>query len=167
MRRPAKPFTVEIKKSRKSSAEPQPLFGTMLEAHAAGFEEAPPMVAERGADRLFSSPAESDALALADQVFGAAQAGRPATRILPDLTAQPPAMPEEPRRQRVERVRPSPKPKAVRPKPIPIEIVPRVVAARKVEPLPQRAVRVRIRRDDGDVLPRGERWKRRLTPFAR
>ena len=97
------------------------------------------------------------------------EAARPETRILPDLTARAPAMPEEQPRMRAERIRPSPKPKAVRPKPIPIELV-RAPVVKKVQaaPAPARPARIRPpRRDDGDLLPRGERWKRRLSPFAR
>ena len=167
MRQRPKPFTVEIKKSRKANAEPQSLFGNMFDVGAPGMEEAPPTAQERDADKHFR-PAEADAMTLAGQVFGAAPIARPETRILPDLTARAPATPEDQPRQRSERLKPSPKPKTVRPKPIPIEIVARAPVVRKAEPLPIRPVRVRTpRRDDGDLLPRGERWKRRLSPFAR
>jgi hypothetical protein len=173
MRQRPKPFTVEVKKSRKANAEPQSLFGGVFDIKPAGLDEAPPPVPERGADKLFARPAvDADALALADQVFGAApaaQSARPETRILPDLTARTvPALPEEPSRRRAERIKPSPKPRAVKPKPIPIQIVARPPVVRKAEPLPVRPLRVRPpRRDDGDILPRAERWKRRLSPFAR
>ena len=172
MRQRPKPFTVEIKKSRKSPSEPQSLFGGVFDVKPAGFDEAPPTAPERGADKLFGRPVDADTMALAAQVFGAAPvaaAAQPQTRILPDLTARAPmAAEEDAPRPRAERVRPSLKPKPVRPKPIPIEIVAPVPVARKVAPVVQRPVRVRpARRDDGDLLPRGERWKRRLSPFAR
>ena len=171
MRQRPKPFTVEVKKSRKANAEPQSLFGNLFDVKPAGLDEASVQGPERGADKLFNRPpGGSDALALAGQVFGAAPTARPETRILPDLSARAPAMPEEQPRQRAERLKPSPKPRPVKPKPIPIEIVVRAPVVRKAEPVlvAPRPARLRPpRRDDADVLPRGERWKRRLSPFAR
>jgi hypothetical protein len=170
MRQRPKPFTVEVKKSRKANAEPQSLFGNLFDVKPAGLDEAPVAAPERGTDKLFNRPpVGTEALALADQVFGAAPLVRPETRILPDLTARAPALAaEEQPRRRAERVKASPKPRAVKPKPIPIEIVARAPVVRKAEPLAVRPLRVRPpRRDDADVLPRGERWKRRLSPFAR
>lgn len=165
MRQRPKPFTVEIKKSRKPGAEPQSLFGNLLDTPAAGFAEPQPVTAE---PRLFG-PAESDALALAGQVFGTPQQARPETRILPDLTVRAAAvLPEEPERRRPERIKASLRPKPVKPKPIPIEIVAAPVVVKAAAPVGPRPVRLRVpRRDDTDLLPRGERWKRRLTPFAR
>ncbi|CAN5127370.1 hypothetical protein BH10PSE9_BH10PSE9_07150 [soil metagenome] len=167
MRQRPKPFTVEVKKSRKANAEPQSLFGNLFDVKPAGLEETPAAAPERGT--LFNRPpVGTEALALADQVFGAAPLARAETRILPDLTARAAALPEEQPRRRAERVKASPKPRAVKPKPIPIEIVARAPVVRKAEPLAVRPLRVRPpRRDDGDILPRGERWKRRLSPFAR
>ena len=114
MRQQAKPFTVEIKKSRKATSEPQPLFGFLEEA-AARAPQAP-------AARLFERPQENGrnghdggqnganghAEVEADiaRVFGAAAVQRPANRILPDLTAKPavPAVEDEAPRERRPRV---------------------------------------------------------------
>jgi hypothetical protein len=167
MRPQAKPFTVEIKKSRKSSNEPHSLFGGLEEAVAAYDAPVAPDRVVAGA----SSAATSDPDIA--RVFGVAgvQAPMPAeraapTRILPDLTARPIAPPVEEETARAPRLRASPKPRIPKPRPaaeiaIEIEVQPKAAAA------PVAPIRVRVRPKDETGLARGERWKRRLPRYAR
>ena len=163
MRQQAKPFTVEIKKSRKSSNESKPLFGLLEEAAAAP-------AAPSAADRLFSSAADRNHASDIAAVFGvqAAPAERPATRVLPDLTvrAPEPAEPEEPVRQRKSRIAKTKGPRIPAPKPLPVTLV---EPAPRAEPAPQPVASIRVRRRPKDEtgLARSERWKRRLPQFAR
>ena len=181
MRQQAKPFTVEIKKSRKTSTEPQPLFG-LLDQEVARVSEAP-------AARLFDRPASNghnghnghdgghnganghhDLEADIARVFGtAAEAKAPANRILPDLTAKPvvPETSEEEPPVRRSRVVRSKAPKIPKPKPLPVTMAEQPVVRQEVEATPMPFVRVRRRPKDEMGLGRGERWKRRLPRFAR
>ncbi len=165
MRQQAKPFTVEIKKSRKSSAEPQPLFRSLDLAIA----EAP--AAAAAADKLFgrrSGTADSPDIA---RVFGVApspEPARPATRILPDLTARPvgPAAIEEAPKARKLRMAKSKGPRVPKAKPLPVTLV-EAPARREVVAAPMPAIRVNRRPKDQTGLARAERWKRRLPRHAR
>ncbi len=161
MRQQAKPFTVEIKKSRKSNQEPQPLFGDLLVAEAAPKPK-------NGADGLFGHRPEAKANGDVTGLFGAphAEPARPATRILPDLTARAAAVVEdEPARARKPRVAKTKGPRVPKPKPLPVTLaeapVERAVA------MPAAAIRVRRRAKDETGLARADRWKRRLPRFAR
>ena len=176
MRQQAKPFTVEIKKSRKSTSEPQPLFGFLEEA-AARTPQAP-------VPRLFERPQENgqngrdgghnganghaDVRADIARVFGTAEAQRPQNRILPDLTAKPavPAVEDEAPRERRLRVAKTKAPRIPKPKPLPVKMAEPVVRE-PAAPAPSVPVRVRRRPKDEDGLARAERWKRRLPRFAR
>jgi hypothetical protein len=176
MRQQAKPFTVEIKKSRKPNSEPQPLFGFLEEA-AVRAPEAP-------AARLFERPREdghngndgghnganhhADVQADIARVFGTAEAQRPQNRILPDLTAKPvvPDAEDEAPRERRSRIAKSKAPKLPKPKPLPVTLVERVVQDKPVA-APAATIRVRRRPKDEDGLNRAERWKRRLPRYAR
>jgi len=173
MRQQAKPFTVEVKKSRKCSTESKPLFGDLLEEAAA---RAPATSAE--ADKLFGRPAERAEAAAPTpdvtpdiaRVFGTPKAPeKPATRVLPDLTARAPEPePEEPARQRRTRIVKTKGPKIPAPKPLPVKLI----APQPKKPEPELAepvapVRVRRRAKDESGLARSERWKRRLPQFAR
>ncbi len=169
MRQQAKPFTVEIKKSRKSTSEPQPLFGFLEEA-AARTPQAP-------VPRLFERPQENghnganghaDVQADIARVFGTAEAQRPQNRILPDLTAKPavPAVADEAPRERHPRVAKTKAPRIPKPKPLPVKMI-EPVAREQAAPAPSVPVRVRRRPKDEDGLARAERWKRRLPRFAR
>jgi hypothetical protein len=174
MRQQAKPFTVEVKKSRKSASERPPLFGFLEEAVA----DVPTPPA-----RLFERPAESrhnghngehnganghaDVEADIARVFGTAEAERPANRILPDLTAKPAVAEEDetprPRRPRIAK---SKAPRVPKPKPLPVTLVEPTVR-QEAAPAPAPAARVRRRAKDEDGLQRADRWKRRLPRFAR
>lgn len=176
MRQQAKPFTVEIKKSRKSASEHQPLFGFL--------EEAVVRAPEGPAARLFERPAENghngnngsqngtnghaDMDADIARVFGAPEAERPQNRILPDLTAKPAVVQadEEVPRARRPRVAKSKAPRIPKPKPLPVTLSP-PVARQEVAAAPAPAVRVRRRAKDESGLARADRWKRRLPRFAR
>ncbi len=175
MRQQAKPFTVEVKKSRKSASEHQPLFGFLEEAAA----RVPPAPAAR----LFERPAENghngnngghnganghgNIAADIARVFGTAEAERPVNRILPDLTAKPAVVEEdEAPRQRRPRIAKSKAPRIPKPKPLPVTVS-EPVARREVAAAPVPAMRVRRRAKDEDGLPRADRWKRRLPRFAR
>lgn len=166
MRPQAKPFTVEIKKSRKASNEPHSLFGGLEEAVAS--YEAP--ATEK---MLAGAPSAATSDPDIARVFGMAseQAAMPgerpaATRILPDLTARPIAPPIEEETPRAPRLKASPKPRIPKRRPsaevaIEIEVLPKAVAA------PVAPIRVRVRPRDETGLARGERWKRRLPRYAR
>ena len=179
MRQQAKPFTVEIKKSRKTSTEPQPLFG-LLDQAAARVQEGP-------AARLFERPAgngvngqnghdgghngangHQDLEADIARVFGTAEAKAPVNRILPDLTAKPviPETADETPPARRARVLKSKAPKIPKPKPLPVAMAEPEVRE-EVEMIPVPSIRVRRRPKDETGLARGERWKRRLPRFAR
>ncbi len=180
MRQQAKPFTVEVKKSRKSASDPQPLFGFL--------EEAAVRAPEPPAARLFDRPAENghnghndrdrhnganghgDVEADIARVFGTAATQRPQNRILPDLTARPVAAhaEDEAPRQRQPRVAKSKAPRIPKPKPLPVTLR-EPVARQAVEAVPASAPVSRIRRraKDESGLTRSERWKRRLPRFAR
>jgi hypothetical protein len=166
MRQQAKPFTVEIKKSRKSSSESKPLFGGLLEEAVAAEASA----ASAEADRVFgrSTPRPDDTPDIA-AVFGARPVERPATRVLPDLTVRAPEPePEEPQRTRRPRIAKTKGPKIPAPKPLPVKLV--APQPKKPEPPPAEPtapVRVRRRAKDESGLARSERWKRRLPQFAR
>ena len=122
MRQQAKPFTVEIKKSRKSSAEAKPLFGGLLK-EAVAAEAASSASAE--AEKLFGRPAEGaepapDVTADIARVFGTPSVAEPAKRVLPDLTARAPEPePEEAPRTRRPRIAKTKGPKIPAPKPLP------------------------------------------------
>ncbi len=174
MRQQAKPFTVEIKKSRKSASEHQPLFGFLEEA----VRESEAPVA-----RLFERPSgnaangnggghngangHGDTQADIARVFGTAVAERPVNRILPDLTAKPVVAPEEEEaRQRRPRIAKSKAPRIPKPKPLPVTVI-EPVARQDIAAAPVPAIRVRRRTKDEDGLARSEHWKRRLPRFAR
>ena len=182
MRQQAKPFTVEVKKSRKAAAEHQSLFGFLEEA-AARTPEAPQA-------RLFERPASNgkadghvgnghdkghngaNGHAGVDgdiaRVFGAGETQRPANRILPDLTAKPtaPREEEEAPRQRRPRVSKSKAPRIPKPKPLPVEVIEPAVR-QQAKPATAPSQRVHRRPRDESGLARAERWKRRLPRFAR
>jgi hypothetical protein len=179
MRQQAKPFTVEIKKSRKTSTEPQSLFGLLDQAAA--------RVSEGPAARLFDRPTSNghnghnghdgghngvnghqDLEADIARVFGTAETKAPANRILPDLTAKPvvPETSEDQPPVRRARVVRSKAPKIPKPKPLPVTMAEPVVR-QEVEATPIPSIRVRRRPKDEAGLARGERWKRRLPRFAR
>ena len=179
MRQQAKPFTVEIKKSRKTNTEPQPLFGLL--------DQAVTRVPEGPAARLFDRPAgnghnghnghdgghngtNGHQVLEADiaRVFGTAEPKAPVNRILPDLTAKPVVAdaPEEAPPVRRSRVLKSKAPKIPKPKPLPVTMAEPVVR-QEVEAPPIPSIRVRRRPKDEVGLGRGERWKRRLPRFAR
>ncbi len=176
MRQQAKPFTVEIKKSRKSSSEHQPLFGFLEEA-----ADRPP---DTPAARFFEPQSgnghnghnggnghgngHADVEADIARVFGTAAAARPANRILPDLTAKPAVEEEEAEapRQRRPRITKSKAPRMPKPKPLPVSLREPVVQ-HEVVAVPAPAVRVHRRAKDDTGLARSERWKRRLPRFAR
>jgi hypothetical protein len=91
---------------------------------------------------------------------------RPATRILPDLTAKPALPVVDEVAPRTRKVRSSLKPRIPRAKPaLPLEVEAPVV----IKPMAMRVgpIRVRVRPKDESGLPRGERWKRRLPRYAR
>lgn len=176
MRQQAKPFTVEIKKSRKSASEHQPLFGFLQEAVA--------RVDAPGPGRSFERPAgnghdrqnghnggngHADVEADIARVFGTPEAQRPANRILPDLSAKPvvQAPEDEPPRPRRARIAKTKAPKLPKPKPLPVKLV-EPAPRQEAKPLAAAvAVRVRRRPKDESGLVRAERWKRRLPRFAR
>ena len=175
MRQQAKPFTVEVKKSRKSASDHQPLFGFLEEA-AVRAPQAP-------AARLFERPAENGhdghndghnganghAEVEADiaRVFGTQQVQRPANRILPDLTAKPAvAVEDEAPQQRRPRIAKSKAPRIPKPKPLPVTLS-EPVARHEVAVAPAPAIRVHRRPKDDGEFARAERWKRRLPRFAR
>lgn len=170
MRRQAKPFTVQVKKSKKNASAPEPLFSPELLALA---PERPAYRSEISADKFFAPPRPSAEAQLAFR-----EAERPATRILPDLTAAAPTpAPIEPLD---ERPAPTPKPrlkKAPRKPKVtvqaydsePIEIVMPIAfagAAKRVMPSREQR-RAKRRTEAGVALLRGERWKRRLPPVLR
>jgi hypothetical protein len=178
MRQQAKPFTVEIKKSRKTASEPQPLFGFLEEA----------AVRAPGGPSLFERPAgnthngngregghdgangHADVKADIARVFGASEAQRPANRILPDLTAKPAVseVEEEAPRQRRPRVARTKAPRIPKPKPLPVRLREPVVRQEvAAAPVPTPPPRIRRRPKDESGLARAERWKRRLPRFAR
>jgi hypothetical protein len=164
MRQQAKPFTVEIKKSRKSTQEPQSLFGDLLVAEAAPKPK-------NGGDALFgqqSEPAKSGG-----DVTGlfrpAVEPARPATRILPDLTVRQaqPSVEDEPARTRKPRLAKTKGPRQPKAKPLPVTLAKAPVERVAATPEPIPSVRVRRRPKDETGLARAERWKRRLPRFAR
>ena len=167
MRQQAKPFRVEIKKSRKSASEPQPLFGFL--------EEAVARVTDTPAARLFERPpaghngadGHANVHPDIDRVFGAAAAPPPVNRILPDLTAKPvgPEAEDEAPRERRPRIARTKSPRIPKPKPLPVTVREPVVQVEAAAPVP--AIRVRRRPKDEAGLARSERWKRRLPRFAR
>ena len=170
MRQQAKPFRVEIKKSRKSASEPQPLFGFL--------EEAVARVTDTPAARLFERPpaghngadGHANVHPDIDRVFGAAAAPPPVNRILPDLTAKPvgPEAEDEAPRERRPRIARTKSPRIPKPKPLPVTVREPVVhheLAAVAAPMP--TIRVRRRPKDETGLTRSERWKRRLPRFAR
>lgn len=169
MRQQAKPFTVEIKKSRKST-EHQPLFGFL--------EEAALRSPEPTAARLFDRPVENghngqgngaSSQTEIERVFGVAEvAERPVNRILPDLTAKPVVGAEEEEIPRIRRPRviKSKAPRIPKPKPLPVTVR-EPVARQETMAAPAMPVRVRRRAKDEGGLARAERWKRRLPRFAR
>ncbi len=178
MRQQAKPFTVEIKKSRKSTTEHQPLFGFLEEAAArapeapaAALFERPPENGHNGHNgRGNGSNGHADIEADIARVFGNGGAReRPQNRILPDLTAKPAALAEEDEapRQRRPRIAKSKAPRMPKPKPLPVELREPVVRREAVTAVIAPPVRVRRRPKDEDGLARSERWKRRLPRFAR
>jgi hypothetical protein len=104
MRQRAKPFTVEIKKSRKSSNHAQPLFG-LFDTKPAAQEAVASRASEIATDKLFGRPANSGGLrghddpdrskvlqagsvawARETDSNGAVDPRPTANRILPDLT---------------------------------------------------------------------------------
>lgn len=179
MRRQAKPFAVEIRKSRRpAGVEPLLPPEEIAPAPAARFAEA---------DRLLrlTPPAAAGETAVGDQ--------RP-RNVLPDLSipAAPVETNEAPRRRRTATGKiPVPKlpPKAA----APAETSPKGVRAKRIKPTPEAALpaparleprppaRVEIKRPTataaaprrrdprparGEFLP-GQRWKRRLAPILR
>jgi hypothetical protein len=172
MRQQAKPFTVEIKKSRKSASDHQPLFGFL--------EEAAVHAPEPPAARLFdghngqngqnghNGANRADIGADVARVFGTAEVRHPANRILPDLTAKPVVaeVEEEAPRQRRPRIAKSKAPRIPKPKPLPVTLS-EPVAHQEVRAAPPPAIRVHRRPKDEDGFARAERWKRRLPRFAR
>ncbi len=190
MRQQAKPFTVEIKKSRKSASEHQPLFGFLEEAAARAPDGPESRLFERpagngkghngkghggnghagngydGGHNGANGHAEVDADIA--RVFGTAETRRPPNRILPDLTAKSPvpSVEEEAPRQRRPRVARSKAPRIPKPKPLPVTVR-EPVARQEVKAAPVPAPRIHRRPKDESGLARAERWKRRLPRFAR
>jgi hypothetical protein len=165
MRQQAKPFTVEVKKSRKSATEHQPLFGFLGDTALA---EPPPRAVDAN-DKLFGRRPDPAQSAEATRVFGNgnghAAPERPANRILPDLTAKPvaPVVEEAPKPRKPR----ASKPKAERaPKPLPVSLSAEP-ARWDAQPVAVAPVRVRRRAKDESGLTRAERWKRRLPRHAR
>lgn len=161
MRPPAKPFTVEIKRSRKSEAEqpaPKPTW----------FSEASARLA-RSIER--SSPTQTATPTSAPELAVRSEPAPALARVLPDLNAQAKSGPAKAERV-LDRPPALPKPKMRREKiakPVvePVRRNPKAtVAAPASDPLPT-LVRVRRRRRPELDLPRGERWKRRLPAAIR
>ncbi len=174
MRQQAKPFTVEIKKSRKSSTEHQPLFGFLEEAAARAPEVPIARLFERAPENGHNgSNGHADVRADIARVFGTVEAERPANRILPDLTAKPVVAEaeEEAPRQRRPRVAKTKAPRIPKPKPLPVKLREPVARQEPVvaapAPVPAPTIRVARRPKDETGLARAERWKRRLPRFAR
>lgn len=196
MRRPAKPFAVEVRKSKKPSDR------DILGRSAAAVAPAPEAPARQDhqldIDRVFArfapaAPAAppSEARLTAEAVFSEIRntppvpPPTPAVRILPDLSVAPaPAVVEAPARAKRQAEPKLPRPKkkaspvprkAKEPAPLPVPIngtkvaIPVRAAAAKVAAEPQKRVVVRRRvRDDAEVgLRPGERWKRRLPRALR
>ncbi len=180
MRRPLKPFTVEIKKSRKSAddARAVPL---MPELVPLDMPAPPRSEAMASAERLFrqatvpADAGESAALSAAN--------ARAAERILPDLTwqaRQPAPDPEIIVAAAEPAIRGPRKPRAAKPKPVKLDFGtgsfrqdiarpaapmarPQAYAAEKAAEAPRAP---RVRRDPARTtevaFARGDRWKRRL-----
>jgi hypothetical protein len=179
MRQQAKPFTVEIKKSRKSSTEHQPLFGFLEEAARASEVPVPRLFerpSEKGKDGHNGTNGHADVEADIARVFGNGNGNgndgareRPVNRILPDLTAKPvvtAAEEEEVPRQRRPRIAKTKAPRIPNPKPLPVKVR-EPVARQEVVTAPAPVIRVHRRAKDETGLARAERWKRRLPRFAR
>jgi hypothetical protein len=179
MRQQAKPFTVEIKKSRKSASDHQPLFGFLEEAAAR--ESVSPAArlfdghngqnghnGHNGHNGDHNGTHRADVGADVARVFGTPQVQQPANRILPDLTAKPVVAEaeEEAPRQRRPRIAKSKAPRIPKPKPLPVTVH-EPVAHQEVRAAPAPVVRVHRRPKDEGGLGRAERWKRRLPRFAR
>ncbi len=188
MRQQARPFTVEIKKSRKTATEHQPLFGFLEEAAARAMEVPESRLFERPASNGHTgnrhngnghtgnghngghngANGHADVEADIARVFGASEGQRPANRILPDLTAKPPVakVEEEAPEQRRPRAVKSKAPRIPKPKPLPVTVI-EPVARQEAKPAPTPAPRIHRRPRDESGLARAERWKRRLPRFAR
>ena len=176
MRQQAKPFTVEIKKSRKSASDHQPLFGFLEEAAARASEPAAARLFDghkgqnghNGHNGDRNGTHRADVGADVARVFGTPQVQHPANRILPDLTAKPvvAGAEEEAPRQRRQRIAKSKAPRIPKPKPLPVTVS-EPVARQEVRAAPPPAIRVNRRPKDEGGLARAERWKRRLPRFAR
>ncbi len=138
MRQQAKPFTVEVKKSRKSaklntsrsSASSQRRRGCAggtgcAAVRTPGGERAQRPNGHNGQDGGHNGAnGHGDVDADIARVFGGMQAQRPANRILPDLTAKPVVAPaeDEAPRQRRPRVAKSKAPRIPKPKPLPVTV---------------------------------------------
>ncbi len=164
MRQQAKPFTVEVKKSRKSTTENPPLFGFLEEPAAA----APSRSAAEATDKLFGRrPETAESRELASVFGGTAVQERPATRILPDLTVRSaPTIEEDAPKPRKPRVAKTKGPRIPKAKHIPVEVR-EVPVRREVLNVAVQPIKVRRRAKDETGLARAERWKRRLPRFAR
>jgi hypothetical protein len=177
MKRPSRPFLVEVKRNRKPTKAPVPLFPQA--------EERPPL-------RSAMFEAAESALASAAQDLKPAEERR-GPRILPSLIVEEPSLAAEepaidedaPVRQRRPRVAPG-RPKrqagapvetceppaarvepAPRPEPVPVSATgPRPPAPLRGEAA-RPARRTRSRAKGAETLPRGQRWKRRLPAALR
>jgi hypothetical protein len=169
MRRQAKPFTVEVRKSRKAGTGPEPLFSPELLA----LEAEPARRSDLPTPALFSSPAPAKPRILE------AEPERPSTRILPDLSAV--AAAPNPEAEVTELRAEVPKPRKAR-KPrsavtLPLDeddeeaddaiVLPFAVMPASKRVMPSRAARRAKRAAAGMPVPRWERWKRRLPPVLR
>lgn len=192
MRRQAKPFTVEIRKSRKSAGSAEPLLG-MLDLRPEPGESPAASAAAIAAQKLFGRPLEGESRPDAARP---AEARRPVIlaslevrpRVLPDLTAEekPAVLAEAPVRRRAaaeteaaeapqpkRRARRKPAPQAVEAveaeeRPIILPVAPEAAASDDVsQKRAKRRPRIALRRRGDALLPvfrAGERWKRRLPP---
>jgi hypothetical protein len=144
MRRQAKPFTVEIKKSRKSGQEPaSSSFLGLMELAETAPSPSPARAAPAEAERLFGRLADPGTR-VSDKAGGrqAAETGRrqEPTRILPDLSHRPepePVVEPEPKPVRERRMSPRPRPA---PLPVPEVVAPPLAAE---PPAPRPAVKPR------------------------
>lgn len=187
MRRPAKPFAVEVRKSKKSAD--RDILGRSTAAESAS-EPPPRQDHQLDIDRVFARFAPSPSPPIADRLtaeraFPEPVAARPppaapASRILPDLTI--PAKAEEPTPERAKPLRravvrtPQPK-RAAKPKPgkqpvasngsRPPPVVTRAESPPAPKPVARIVIRRRLRDEETSGLRPGERWKRRLPRALR
>lgn len=160
MRPQAKPFTVEIKRSRRSEAEqPAPKPTWFSEANA------------RLARSIEQSSTTQTAPTSAPELVVKSEPAPALARVLPDLNAQAKSGPAKVERV-LDRLPALPKPKIRREKmakPVAqaVRRDPKATIAAVTSHPVLTLVRVRRRRRPEVNLPRGERWKRRLPAAIR